>query len=87
MRGVPKRIIQVPIDDDLLEELNRVSKKAHKARSELIREACRDHLRNIRREEQDRAYVEAYQKVPETPEWGELGAKMTAETLKDEEPW
>ena len=85
--GVPKRIIQVPIDDDLLEELDRVSKKERKARSELIREACRDHLRKIQRDEQDRAYMEAYKKIPESPEWGELGAKMTAEILKDEEPW
>ena len=84
---VPKKVVQVPIDEELLRELDRVSKGAHKARSELIREACREHLRRIRREEQDRAYVEAYRKIPESPEWGKLGAGMAAEVLKDEEPW
>jgi metal-responsive CopG/Arc/MetJ family transcriptional regulator len=82
-----KKVIQVPFDAELLAELDRISKKERKARAELIRDACREHLHRIEREEMDRIYRESYEKVPESPEWGDLGAKMMAEVLKDEEPW
>ncbi len=40
-----KKVIQVPVDEELLEELDYLSRKQRRARSELIRQACRIYLR------------------------------------------
>lgn len=49
MRSKPmaKKVIQVPVDEALLDALNRLSKKQNKARSELIRQACEQYLRQL----------------------------------------
>jgi metal-responsive CopG/Arc/MetJ family transcriptional regulator len=81
-----KKVIQVPFDAELLEELDRISKRECKARAELIRDACREHLRRIEREEMDRVYRESYEKMPEPADAGMAEAEMLAEVL-EEEPW
>jgi len=40
-----KKVIQVPVDEELLSALDQLSKKQSKARSELIRQACQRYLR------------------------------------------
>ena len=53
-----KKVIQVPVDEELLKNLNRFSKKQHKTRSEVIREACVIYLARAKEEELDRIYRE-----------------------------
>jgi len=76
---MPKTVIQVPLDEDLLESLNAASKKQRKPRAELIRQACRHFLEEQRMAELDRIYVEGYRRIPETTEMAEAQESM----LKD----
>jgi len=71
-----KTIIQVPLDEELLRELNKVSGEQSKSRSELIRDACRKYLRETEEERLDRLYQEGYKRMPETSETGESQIKM-----------
>ncbi|MBI2830617.1 MAG: ribbon-helix-helix protein, CopG family [Chloroflexi bacterium] len=81
---MPKKIIQVPIDEELLKELNTLSKKQHKARAEVIREACAHYIAEAEEEELDRIYAEGYRRIPDDPELGEALDKLAAEVLSEE---
>lgn len=63
-----KKIIQVPIPEDLLATLDRHSKEAGTSRAALIREACADYITRSEEDEADRRYVESYTKFPESHE-------------------
>ena len=41
-----KKVIQVPVDEEPLKDLDNLSKKQRKPRSELIRQACLRYLRH-----------------------------------------
>ena len=79
-----KKVIQVPVDEGLLRELNNLSKKQRKARSELIRQACQSYLRQVEHEELDRLYRQGYEKIPEEPEIGEAQVTMAGQVMPRE---
>jgi metal-responsive CopG/Arc/MetJ family transcriptional regulator len=80
-----KIVIQVPIDEELLEQLAKMSKKKHSARAEIIRQACRHYLEKVEVEEKDAAYKESYRKIPESPAFGRAQVSMLKEVLSEEE--
>ncbi len=87
MRKKPK-IIQVPVNDELLEQLDAYSAERGQSRSAFIREACAEYVAKLTEEELDRQYVQAYSDMPETQEereWAELGLEMLAELTKDDD--
>ncbi len=79
-----KKVIQVPIDEELLNDLDNLSKKQHKARAELIRQACLRYLQQVEYEELDRLYRRGYEKIPEEPEVGEAQVAMTGQVMSRE---
>ncbi|MBI2303181.1 MAG: ribbon-helix-helix protein, CopG family [Chloroflexi bacterium] len=79
-----KKLIQVPVDEMLLKDLNSLSKKQHKTRSELIRQACLSYLQKVNDEELDRIYQQGYTKIPEEPEMGEIQVATSGEFLSAE---
>ena len=81
-----KRIIQVPVDEELLQALDQVSNKLHKARAAVIRQACKQYLTQMEREELDKLYQQGYEKMPESPEWGETQIILATQILS-KEPW
>ncbi|MFH0914204.1 MAG: ribbon-helix-helix protein, CopG family [Chloroflexota bacterium] len=81
---MPKKVIQVPVDENLLKELDSLSKKQRKARSELIRQACQRYLEQAEEEELDRLYQEGYKRIPEEPDIGEAQVKMAGKILSKE---
>jgi metal-responsive CopG/Arc/MetJ family transcriptional regulator len=79
-----KKVIQVPVDEELLVALDRTSGKQNRARAELIREACQCYLERVESEELDRLYQRGYEKVPEGPESGEVQIGLAGEVLPEE---
>ena len=79
-----KKVIQVPVDKDLLKSLDNLSKKQRKARSEVIREACTRYLQQVEDEVLDNLYQQGYSRVPEEPQVGETQVGMSAEILSRE---
>jgi metal-responsive CopG/Arc/MetJ family transcriptional regulator len=76
-----KKVIQVPVDRELLVSLNMASKKQQRARAELIREACLIYLRQVEEEEMDKIYRRGYEKMPEKEDIGRAQAALTASIL------
>ena len=79
-----KKVIQVPVDEELLEELDNLSRKQRRARSELIRQACWTYLRQAKQEAMDKVYKQGYQRIPEEAELGEAQVAVVGETISRE---
>ncbi len=79
-----KKVIQVPVDESLLKDLDTLSKKQHKARSELIRQACLRYLRDIEYEELNKLYQQGYVNIPEEPGIGEIQVAISGEFMAKE---
>lgn len=87
MRKKPK-IIQVPMNDDLLEQLDSYSAERGQSRSAFIREACSEYVAKLTEEELDRQYEEGYRKFPEGPEeeaWAAMAEQELAKRLAEDE--
>ena len=83
---MPKKIIQVPFDEELLVDVDRLSKSNGQARAEVIREACRQYLRRVERDRMDEVYKKGYEKTPEKPDVGKAQARLLDKVL-EEESW
>ena len=81
-----KKIIQVPMDEGLLNELNYMSRKCGLSRAEFIREACQQYLRQVEDGQMDEIYQEGYRRLPEEPSTGQTQVKL-AEQILAEESW
>ena len=81
-----KKVIQVPVDEKLLEDLNEASRKRGRPRSEFIREACVRYLRQSEYERMDETYREGYKRQPEEASIGQVQAAL-ADRVLPEEPW
>ena len=79
-----KKVIQVPVDRELLDCLDRVSRKQKRARAELIREACLSYLRLVEEEESDAIYRLGYEKFPEKEAVGRAQIELSAGVLQEE---
>jgi metal-responsive CopG/Arc/MetJ family transcriptional regulator len=79
-----KKVIQVPVGEELLDALDQTSRKQKRARAEVIREACECYLAQVESEELDRLYQQAYQRLPEGSEVGEVQIDLVAEILPEE---
>jgi len=79
-----KKVIQVPVDEGLLKDLDHLSKSQRKTRSELIRQACLSYLQQVKDEELDKIYQQGYMRIPEEPETGELQVAISGESLPKE---
>ncbi len=88
MRRKRPKIIQVPVPEELLRQLDELSERRDQSRSALIREACATYIASLKEAEADRRYIRSYTETPETEEekeWAELGAKMLAEFTAGDE--
>jgi metal-responsive CopG/Arc/MetJ family transcriptional regulator len=82
---VARRQTLVQLNDELLALLDRRAAQDGRSRSQLIREAVEEYLRDDRESEIDRQIVEAYTRMPQ-PEhdpWAEAAARRTIA----DEPW
>ena len=80
------KVIQIPIDEELLRAVNHRAKTIHSTRAALIRTACQEYLRKMEEAELDERYVEGYRRAPERGELGKAGAKL-ASRVWPKEKW
>ena len=83
-KGRTKRIIQVPIDEDLLKHIDVTAGVVAESRAAFIREACRLRLKGLALKEMDRRYIEGYRKKPEKETWSGTTARVLSRVLPKE---
>lgn len=79
------KIIQVPMDERLLAELDTLSEVRDSSRSAIIRRACTEYLRRVREERLDDEYEEAYRRMPEDTSIGEAQVALAKDVLPKED--
>jgi metal-responsive CopG/Arc/MetJ family transcriptional regulator len=79
-----KKIIQVPLELDLLERIDETAGAVAESRAAFVREACKLRLKSLEAREMDRRYVEGYRKKPEDTAWAKAGAKLLSRALPRE---
>ena len=79
------RVIQVPMEEQLLHAVNRKAKERRSTRAALIRTACEQYLQKLEEDELDRRYAEGYRRHPERPALGKAGAKLAAQVWPRED--
>lgn len=79
-----KKIIQVPIEDDLLKRIDETAGAVAESRAAFIREACKMRLKNLQIKELDRRYMEGYRKKPEDTALAEISVKLLSRRLPRE---
>lgn len=82
------KIIQVPMPEELVESLDRMSYERGESRAFVIREAAAKYVADADEAEAVRQYIEGYEKLPPTEEerqWAEMGIKLLAEYYAREE--
>ena len=79
-----KKIIQIPIDDELLSHLDDISTARNQSRSDLIREACQAYLDVIQRDELEQQSRHGYQNIPEETSPAETQIRMIGYVLPRE---
>lgn len=76
------RTVQMTLDDELVEEVDRVSKLLHTSRSAFTRKALREALAHYKLEEMERKHREGYERHPVATD--EFSAWETEQVWGDE---
>lgn len=79
-----KKIIQVPIEDDLLKRIDATAGVVAESRAAFIREACQRRLKSLRAKELDRLYMAGHRRQPENLDWAESSAGLLSKRLPKE---
>jgi len=83
-KGQVKKVIQVPIEDELLDRIDTTAGIVAESRAAFIREACKQRLKNFETEELDRRYMDGYRKKPEGTDWAQASARLLSKRLPKE---
>jgi hypothetical protein len=83
-KNKPKKIIQVPIDDELLKRIDVTAGVVAESRAAFIREACQQRLKSLQAKELDRLYMEGHRSQPEDLDWAESSVKLLSKRLPKE---
>jgi hypothetical protein len=78
------KIIQVPMEEELLNRIDATAGVVAESRAAFIREACQQRLKSLRAKELDRCYIEGHQNRPESLDWAENSAKFLSKRLPKE---
>ena len=78
------KIIQVPIEEDLLKQIDATAGIVAESRAAFIREACEQRLKSLHAQELDRLYIEGHQNRPENLDWAESSAQLLSKRLPKE---
>jgi metal-responsive CopG/Arc/MetJ family transcriptional regulator len=83
---MPKKIIQVPMPYDLLEQLDAAAEKRGESRAFLVREACAVYIASSRKAALIQRDIEGYTRFPESSADSEWRIR-TAGDVWGEEDW
>lgn len=79
-----KKIIQVPIEDDLLKRIDASASVVAESRAAFIREACQQRLKRLQVKELDKLYVEGHRSQPEDLDWAKSSVGLLSRRLPKE---
>ena len=79
-----KKIIQVPIEGELLKRIDATAGVVAESRAAFIRQACQQRLKSLQAKELDRSYIEGHRSRPEILNWARSSAQLLSKRLPKE---
>jgi hypothetical protein len=79
-----KKIIQVPIEDELLLRIDETVGRVAESRAAFIRDACRLRLKALEGDRLDRQYADGYSRKPEDAAWARTTTRLLSRVLPRE---
>jgi hypothetical protein len=79
-----KQIFQIPMEQELLNQIDATAGIVAESYAAFISEACQQRLKSLSAKELDRLYIEGHQSHPQTLEWAENSAKLLSKRLPKE---
>jgi hypothetical protein len=79
-----KKIIQVPIEDELLTRIDETVGRVAESRAAFIRDACWSRLKALEGHRLDRQYVDGYRRKPEDTAWARTTTRLLSRVLPRE---
>jgi hypothetical protein len=83
-RRPTKKIIQIPIENDLLTRIDETVGRVAESRAAFIRDACRLRLKALEEGRLDRRYVDGYRRKPENTAWAKTTTRLLSRVLPQE---
>jgi len=83
-KRAPKKIIQVPIEAELLARIDETVGRVAESRAAFVRDACRSRLDALEGGQLERQYVEGYRRKPEGTAWAKTTARLLSGVLHRE---
>jgi hypothetical protein len=83
-KRMTKKIIQVPIEDELLTRIDETVGRVAESRAAFIRDACRFRLKTLEGDRLDRRYVDGYRRKPEDATWARTTTRLLSRVLPRE---
>ena len=83
-KGAVRKVIQIPIENELLERIDKTVQALATSRAAFIREACTLRLQGLDTKKLNRRYIAGYRKYPEQTQWAETGAALLSQILLEE---
>jgi len=80
----PKKIIQVPIEEELLVRIDGTVGRVAESRAAFIRDACRLRLKALEGHRLDRQYMDGYRRKPENTVWARTTTRLLSGVLPRE---
>ncbi len=84
VKSKAKKIIQVPMEAELLERIDATAGIVAESRAAFIREACKQRLKSFEAKKLDRLYEEGYRQIPEDSKWSKTSVKVLSQRLRKE---
>ncbi len=82
VKAKPKKyVVRVEMNDLLLEVVDKCAKQHHYTREQFVQQACLWYAVRTDKEAVAEMERKAYERQPEDPVWGEVGARLMAEAL------
>ena len=78
------KVIQVPMEEDLLNRIDATAGIVAESRAAFIREACQQRLKSLHAKELDRLYIEGHQNRPENLDWAQSSSRLLSKRLPKE---
>lgn len=78
------KIIQVPMEEELLSQIDATAGIVAESRAVFIREACQQRLKSLRTKELDRLYIHGHQSRPESLDWAKSSVNLLSKRMPKE---
>jgi len=80
-----KKLVQVPMGKELINDLIKISKETGESRAEIIRKACRVYIDMMKEKRLEEIYVKGYIDIPETQTMAKVSSELVNKVSEKEE--